>query len=147
MDKQEIMESYRSPEIIGNFYSLRAKDINKNQQTFMEEIIKSNLEIVALSMLSEKTMSGHDIIRDIFSRYNVLLSQGTIYSLLYSLKEDGKVISISNKGDLRTKKYICAGDKIKETQTRLIGYIETMEYFLDSIKKELHVQKMPDRFR
>jgi len=146
MDKQGIMESCQSPVIIGDLNSLCAEDNNQQVQTLMEEIIKSNLEVVTLSMLCEKPMSGHDIIRGIFSRYMVLLSQGTVYSLLYSLKKDGKVLSISNKGDLRTKKYICAGEKIKETQTRLIGFIDTMEYFLDSIKKELHVQKLPDRF-
>lgn len=146
MDKQGIMESFQSPVIIGDLNSPCLEDSDYQVQTLMEEIIKSNLEVVTLSMLCEKPMSGHDIIRGIFSRYMVLLSQGTVYSLLYSLKEDGKVLSISNKGDLRTKKYICAGDKVKETQARLIGFINTMEYFLGSIRKELHVQEMPDRF-
>ena len=146
MDKQGNMEGYGNPLIIGDFKSFSSQDVNEKEQTLMEEIIKSNLEVVTLSMLCEKPMSGHDIILRIFSRYMVLLSQGTVYSLLYSLKEDGKVVSISNKGDLRTKKYICAGDKIKDTQKRLIGFIDTMEYFLNSIKKELHVQKLPDRF-
>lgn len=140
------MESHQSSVIISDFNSLCVEDSNQEVQTYMEEIIKSNLEVVTLSMLCEKPMSGHDIIRGIFSRYMVLISQGTVYSLLYSLKEDGKVLSISNKGDMRTKKYICAGNKIKETQTKLIRFVDTMEYFLQSIKKELHVQKLPDRF-
>lgn len=147
MNKQGIMESYQSPVIIGDFNSLCADDINQQRQTLMEEIIKSHFEIIALSILCEKPMSGHDIVMGIFSKYKVLLSQGTVYSLLYSLKEDGMILTISNKGDMRTKKYICAGDKIQETQTRLIEFIDTMEYFLESIKKESNVQKLPDRFR
>jgi DNA-binding PadR family transcriptional regulator len=141
------MESYQSPVIIGDFNSLCDEDVKQHQQILMEEIIKSHLDIVALSMLCEKPMSGHDIIRGIFSRYMVLLSQGTVYSQLSSLKEDGTILSISNKSDMRTKKYICAGEKIHATQNKLIEFIETMEFFMESIKKDLNVKKLPDRFR
>ncbi|MBE0521943.1 MAG: PadR family transcriptional regulator [Candidatus Methanoperedenaceae archaeon] len=144
MNKQE---SYGNTVIIGDFNSLCAEDNNRKQQKLMEEIIKSHLEITVLSMLSEKPMSGHDIIKGVFSRYMVLLSQGTIYSLLSSLKEDGMILSMSNKGDMRIKKYICAGEKIQETQEKLIEFIDTMGYFLESIKEESNVKKLPDRFR
>jgi DNA-binding PadR family transcriptional regulator len=76
-----------------------------NTNPHIENIVKSHLEIIVLSLLYERPMCGYDLIKEIFARYNVFLSQGTIYPLLYSMKEEGIVQAGFTKGDMRTKIY------------------------------------------
>lgn len=118
---------------------LGSENLNLNPKTLTEDIVKSHLEIIVLSMLSEKPMSGYDIIKEIFTKYNVLLSQGTVYPLLYSLKEDGIMQSMFTKGDMRTKRYFYTQDGKQATQEKIKEFIYAMEYFLVSIKRETYV--------
>ncbi|TFH48636.1 MAG: PadR family transcriptional regulator, partial [Methanothrix sp.] len=55
--------------------------------------------------LLEKQMCGYDIIKEIFSRCDVFLSQGTVYPILYTLEEEGMLHAEYSKGDMRSKKY------------------------------------------
>lgn len=63
----------------------------------VEKIVKDNLENVILSTLQKKTMCGTEIIGTIHLKFNVLLSPGTIYPLLHSLKQKG-LLSITKSG-------------------------------------------------
>jgi len=47
--------------------------------------------MLILAELQEKPLSGYDIISLIHKRFNVLVSSGTVYSLLYSLERKGLV--------------------------------------------------------
>lgn len=58
----------------------------------LEQVIKRNLELVTLSILEKEPMSGYSLIKEISSQFHILLSQGTIYPLLYSLQREGKLI-------------------------------------------------------
>lgn len=102
-----------------------------------ENIIKNHLEIIVLSMLSYKPMSGYGIIKEIFARYNVFLSQGTVYPLLYSLKEDGIIQTVFTKGDMRTKRYSYTQEGKRIMEKRIDEFIEAEEYFLNSIKRHV----------
>ena len=55
----------------------------------VEKIVKDNLESIILAILQNSTMCGTDIIGTIHLKFNVLLSPGTIYPLLHSLKQKG----------------------------------------------------------
>jgi len=55
----------------------------------IEKMVKDNLEAIILSLLQRKPMCGTDIIKIIHLEFNVLLSPGTIYPLLHSLKKKG----------------------------------------------------------
>jgi len=57
-------------------------------QATLEEVVKKSLEPVVLSLL-ERPISGYDIVREIHDRYNVLIPQARIYTLLYELEKDG----------------------------------------------------------
>ncbi|MDD1655309.1 MAG: PadR family transcriptional regulator, partial [Methanomicrobiales archaeon] len=57
-------------------------------QETMDAVVKKSLEPVVLSLL-EKPISGYDIVREIYHRYHVLIPQARIYSILYSLEEQG----------------------------------------------------------
>jgi len=56
--------------------------------------IKNFLDIFILGQLQENTLSGYDIIGLVHKRFDVLMSSGTIYSLLYSLERDGLIKGI-----------------------------------------------------
>jgi len=100
-----------------------------------EDIVKNHLEIIILSMLVKKPMCGYDLIKEIFSRYNVLISQGTVYPMLYSLKEEGILRIESMKGDMKTKRYFITQDILDDVEKKIDGFIKIEENILDSIKK------------
>ncbi len=101
----------------------------------IEETIKNHLEIIILKMLSDKKMCGFDLIKEIYSRYNVLLSPGTVYPFLYTLEEKGILQIEPMKGNMRTKLYSVTEDGMHIFEKKLNEFIETEEYFLKSIKK------------
>ena len=53
--------------------------------------IKTFMDMLILAELQQKPLSGYDIISLIHKRFNVLVSSGTVYSLLYSLERKGLV--------------------------------------------------------
>ncbi len=73
-------------------------------QEITDDFVKSSLETIVLSILSKKPMCGLDIIKIIHKSFNVLLSHGTVYPLLYSLKE--KNILVDELGeDMKSRIY------------------------------------------
>lgn len=84
-------------------------DLRESQEDyckkFVERIIKTNREVFIMTTLMEKQMCGYDIIKEIFSRCDVFLSQGTVYPILYTLEDEGLLHAEYSKGDMRSKKY------------------------------------------
>ena len=76
-----------------------------NCKKVVDKIIKTNREVFIMYSLLEKQMCGYDIIKEIFSRCDVFLSQGTVYPILYTLEEEGLLHAEYSKGDMRSKKY------------------------------------------
>lgn len=74
-------------------------------QKFIDRIIKANREVFILSSLLDRQMCGYDLIKEIFSKCDVFLSQGTVYPILYTLEEEGLLHAEYSKGDMRSKKY------------------------------------------
>ncbi|MFA5365772.1 MAG: PadR family transcriptional regulator, partial [Candidatus Bathyarchaeia archaeon] len=54
-----------------------------------ERIIKSFVDIIIMAELRNGSLSGYDIISYIHNKFQLLISSGTIYSLLYSLERNG----------------------------------------------------------
>jgi DNA-binding PadR family transcriptional regulator len=69
--------------------------MDKSEALFMkkmnERIIKNFLDIIIMSELRNGALSGYDIISYIHNKFNLLVSSGTIYSLLYSLERNDLV--------------------------------------------------------
>lgn len=65
-------------------------------------LVKTFLDIIVLTMLKEKSNHGYALIAEIHKRFDVLLSPGTLYPLLYSL-EQNEFIDIKKEG--RRKNY------------------------------------------
>ena len=78
--------------------------------------------MLILGELQEKALSGYDIISLIHKHFNVLVSSGTVYSLLYSLERKGLVTADM---DQRKRVYTLTtkGEQTLETVERANGEI------------------------
>ncbi|WP_319578309.1 response regulator [uncultured Methanospirillum sp.] len=69
-------------------------------QSTIDDVVKKLLEPVVLSLL-DKPVSGFDIVHEIHNRYQVLIPQARVYTLLHDLLENGHLeIRISGKSKL-----------------------------------------------
>lgn len=52
-------------------------------------IVKNFMDLLIMTELKNNPMSGYDVISFIHKKFRLLVSSGTVYSLLYSLERDG----------------------------------------------------------
>lgn len=93
-------------------------------------IIKNFLDVLVLAELRNGPMSGYDVIAFIHNKFRLLVSSGTVYSLLYSLERDGliagswsqrkRVYKLTEKGEETIKAIMSANDRIKYLMTSLL---------------------------
>ena len=94
-------------------------------------VVKSFMDATVLAELKNShPMSGHDTIGYIHDRFHILVSSGTIYSLLYSMERDGlidgrwakrkRVYALTAKGNRKIEAILNANDKIKVLLTSLL---------------------------
>jgi two-component system, response regulator PdtaR len=77
-----------------------ADSVSAVPQSIIDEVVKKSLEPVVLSMLN-KPISGYDIVHEIHNRYNVLIPQARVYTMLYDLEKNGYLeIRVSGKSKL-----------------------------------------------
>jgi CheY-like chemotaxis protein/DNA-binding PadR family transcriptional regulator len=81
-------------------HSFPAGSVSIVPQATIDDVVKKSLEPVVLSLL-DRPISGYDIVHEIHNRYNVLIPQARVYTLLYELLEDGYLeIKVSGKSKL-----------------------------------------------
>jgi len=95
-----------------------------------ERIIKNFMDIIILAELRNGPMSGYDVISFIHNKFHLLVSSGTVYSLLYSLERNGliegtwnerkRVYKLTEKGAKTIETILSANDKIKNFITSLL---------------------------
>ncbi len=94
-------------------------------------IVKSFMDVLVLAELKNgHSLSGYDIIGYIHDRFGILVSSGTVYSLLYSMERDGliegkwakrkRVYTLTDKGNKKIEAILNANDKIKGLLTSLL---------------------------
>jgi DNA-binding PadR family transcriptional regulator len=93
-------------------------------------IIKNFLDVLVLAELRNGPMSGYDVIAFIHNKFRLLVSSGTVYSLLYSLERDElisgswnqrkRVYKLTDKGEETIKAIMNANDKIQYLMTSLL---------------------------
>ena len=73
-----------------------------------ERIIKNFLDIIIMSELRNGPLSGYDIISYIHNKFQLLVSSGTIYSLLYSLERmtSSKAYGMKEKEPINSQKKV-----------------------------------------
>ena len=108
-----------------NGEKLEAKILKK----IHERMIKSFMDIIIMSELKNAPLSGYDVIAYIKSKFSVLVSSGTVYSLLYSLERNGFVegVWVEKK---RTYKLTEKGEK---TIATILNAHEKIEGFMSNL--------------
>ena len=102
---------------------------------YIDKIIKTNREIFIMSSLLEKPMCGYDIIKEIFLKCNVFLSQGTVYPVLYSLEEEGILYAEYSKGDMRSKNYSLTPKGREVAQKNIDEFIKSINHLTFLIQR------------
>lgn len=108
---------------------------DEEYKRFVDRIIKANKEIFVLYILANKSMCGYDVIKEIFLRYNVFLSQGNVYPILYSLEEEGILRAEFTKGNMRSKMYFIAPEQRETIQKKIDLFVKAMESILFFVKR------------
>jgi len=95
-----------------------------------ERIIKSFMDIIILAELKNGSMSGYDVISFIHNKFNLLVSSGTVYSMLYSLERNGliegkwderkRIYKLTDKGQKMIETLLSANDKLKNFITTFL---------------------------
>ena len=95
-----------------------------------ERIIKNFMDIIILAELKTGPLSGYDVISFIHNKFHLLVSSGTVYSLLYSLERNGliegtwnerkRVYNLTEKGGKTIETILGANDKINHFITSLL---------------------------
>jgi CheY-like chemotaxis protein/DNA-binding PadR family transcriptional regulator len=81
-------------------HTFPAGSVSVVPQSTIDDVVKKSLEPVVLSLL-DKPISGYDIVHEIHNRYNVLIPQARVYTILHDLQENGYLeIRVSGKSKL-----------------------------------------------
>lgn len=93
-------------------------------------IVKSFMDVLILAELRNAPMSGYDVIAFIQNKFGILVSSGTVYSLLYSLERDDmikgiwakrkRIYELTEKGERTIEAVLNANDKSKALMTNLL---------------------------
>ena len=88
-----------------------------------ERIVKNFMDVLVMAELRNNPLSGYDVISLIHKKFNLLVSSGTVYSLLYSLERDGliegklndrkRVYVLTDKGEKTIGAILNANDQIQ----------------------------------
>ena len=107
------------------------KLVAKNLKKIQERMVKSFLDVLIMAELRNALLSGYDVISYINTKFGILVSSGTVYSLLYSLERKGLVEGawIEKK---RTYKLTEKGEK---AITAILNAHETIEGFMVNLLK------------
>jgi DNA-binding PadR family transcriptional regulator len=103
----------------------------------IEKMVKDNLETIILALLQKKPMCGTEIIGTIHLEFNVLLSPGTIYPLLQSLKERG-LLTLEKNG--KAKVYAPAKDAEPKIKSIIDEHIQARKLLTHYLQQELIIK-------
>ncbi len=99
----------------------------KNMQ---RRIVRSFLDILVLAELRKGPLCGYDVITFVHDKFRLLVSSGTVYSVLYSLERNGliagvqmqrrRVYKLTDKGEKTIKRMMSASDETQYFVLRLL---------------------------
>lgn len=85
-------------------------------------IIVNFLDMVILTELRKRSLSGYDVIAFVHNKFHMLISTGTVYSYLYFLERNGlirseqdqrrRVYTLTKHGKETLKAFLSSKDKI-----------------------------------
>lgn len=103
-----------------------------------ERIVKNFMDILIMTQLKETPMSGYDAISFIHKKFRILVSSGTVYSLLYSFERNGLI-----KGEFNNRKRVYVlTEKGEETIQTIQEANEHIQTFVSNLFKRLNNAKI-----
>ena len=94
-----------------------------------KRVIQNFMDIMVLTEMRKGSLSGYDAIGLIHHTFDIMLSPGTIYSLLYSMERDGmikgvwnsrkRVYELTEKGKQNIKAITKANKEVQDFLKRL----------------------------
>ncbi len=112
---QENLSTFKLPAVSPSLETIFPK-FHVLPQEILEKLTKDNLELITLLLLERNGKSGYQILKDIASHFHCILSQGTLYPLLYQLERENKVTKQNGKG--REVIYSLCGETKKSLKER-----------------------------
>jgi len=94
-------------------------------------IIKNFLDVLVLAELRNGPLSGYDIMAFVHNKFHLLVSSGTVYSLLYSLERDGLIVGVWNQ----RKRVYKLTEKGEETIKAIMSANDKIQYLVSSLLK------------
>ena len=101
-------------------------------------LVKNFMDVIILSELKERQMSGYDIICIIYEQFHLLFSSGTVYFTIYRLERDGlirgrwsarkRVYTLTPKGENVLKEIADSHRVIQEVVARIFSKITRGEF-------------------
>lgn len=94
-------------------------------------IIKDFMDVLILSELRKRPMSGYNVIEFIHNKFGLLVSSGTVYSLLYSLEREKLIEGMWNE----RKRVYRLTEKGEKTIRAILNGNEQIQGFMTSLLK------------
>lgn len=95
-----------------------------------KSMIKNFLDIIVLAELRKSSpLSGYDVLELIHKKFDVLISSGTVYSLLYSMERKGLIEGESTEG----KRVYALTEKGTEAISGFLKSKEELQRFLGTL--------------
>ncbi len=94
---QENQNTFLLPSLSPSFETIFPK-VHILPQELLEKIVKDNLGLITLLFLERKPQSGYQILKNIAQHFHCILSQGTLYPLLYELEKRNEIEKQNGKG-------------------------------------------------
>lgn len=113
------------------------------KESDIENVVKKHLEMIVLSIIRTQPMCGRDIVKEVFRQYQVFISQSSVYTVLYSLKEKNILEASTIKGDMRSKVYIPTEKGSEMINAMLDEFVSSIEYLLIALKEDINSKKRP----
>ncbi len=107
--------------------------VNILPKEILDKLVKDNLRVSILSLLSRGDLSGYDIIKEIDKKFRVKLSPGTIYPLLYSLQGEGLIEVKTNTVSAKRKNYGPTKNGKKLIENEILDSLTARKYLSDFI--------------
>ena len=104
-------------------------DSSKFVEKLQRRVVQNFMDIIILTEMKKGSLSGYDVIGLVQKRFGLLMSSGTVYSLMYSMERDGwikgvwnsrkRVYELTEKGEQNIKAITKANKEVQDFLKRL----------------------------
>ena len=89
-------------------------------------IVRNFLDVLVLAELRKGPLCGYDVITFVNDRFRLLVSSGTVYSVLYSLERKGMIAGVQ----MQRRRVYKLTDKGEKTIKRMMSASDETQYFV-----------------